>query len=558
MVTTLISLKENVFLHIFTLTFLFKAFLLKMAKRSVEELKRSADEEASVKRKEKKSKHEHKKHKKDKPSADKDRISKKDKKKSKKGKSKTKEESIEINAEEGAKIAQPAIGSANASNHNDEEAYVRYIKKHNISFADPKSSENLLPILQFDELDVSAKLREGLKNYKEPTPIQAATWPYLLAGRDVVGIAETGSGKTVAFGIPALQYLNGLSDNKSVPRVLVVSPTRELAIQTYENLNSLIQGTDFKAVVVYGGAPKSEQARAAKNASVIIGTPGRLLDLINDGSIDCSQVGYLVLDEADRMLDTGFEQDIRNIISHTPDPTRNGSRQTVFFSATWPESVRALAATFLKDPVKITIGSDELAASQNITQIVEILDDPRSKERMLDNLLRKHLSSGGKDDKILIFVLYKKEAARVEGTLARKYNVVGIHGDMSQGARLQALNDFKSGKCPVLVATDVAARGLDIPKVQLVINVTFPLTIEDYVHRIGRTGRANTKGTAITFFTPQDKSHAGELVNVLRQAKQDIPEGLFKFGTAVKPKLNAYGSRVVDVPVKAATKIVFD
>ncbi|EPY50661.1 ATP-dependent RNA helicase Dbp3 [Schizosaccharomyces cryophilus OY26] len=533
-----------------------------MGKRSIKEVKDAGLEKnvegEAIKRKEKKAKHEHKKEKKEKKSKDKSDTKKKDKKE-KKRKEKSDSESASQEGGSNDEEEKNTLTEGPSQSVANEAACKEYAKKHEINYVDPISQTPLLPVLNFSELPIADNLRLGLKNFKEPTPIQSASWPYLFAGRDVVGIAETGSGKTVAFGIPALQYLQNLPDEKPTTRILVVSPTRELAIQTYENIKGLTSDVSFKVAVVYGGAPKSEQARAARNASVVIGTPGRLLDLINDGAVDCSNVGYLVLDEADRMLDTGFEQDIRNIISQTPNPLKGEARQTVFYSATWPESVRALAATFLKDPVKITIGSDELSASQNITQIIELLDDSRSKERSLINCISKNLASAGEGEKILVFVLYKKEAARVENTLARRFNAVGIHGDMSQAARLQALESFKSGKSPVLVATDVAARGLDIPKVQLVINVTFPLTIEDYIHRIGRTGRANTKGVAHTFFTPEDKSHAGELINVLRQAKQDIPEGLYKYGTAVKPKLNAYGNRVTnDAPMKAATKITFD
>ncbi|WBW72304.1 ATP-dependent RNA helicase Dbp3 [Schizosaccharomyces osmophilus] len=533
-----------------------------MGKRSIKEVKDTGLEKnvegETIKRKEKKTKHEHKKEKKEKNSGEKSDKKKKDKKE-KKRKEKSEEESTSQEGENNGEEEKTASKQSPSQSTANETACKEYAKKHEINYLDPVSKTSLLPLLDFSELPIEDNLRLGLKNFKEPTPIQAASWPYLFSGRDVVGVAETGSGKTVAFGIPALQYLQNLPKEKPTTRILVVSPTRELAIQTYENIKGLTSDTSFKVAVVYGGAPKSEQVRAARDASVVIGTPGRLLDLINDGAVDCSKVGYLVLDEADRMLDTGFEQDIRSIISQTPNPLKGEARQTVFYSATWPDSVRSLAATFLKDPVKITIGSEELSASQNITQIVELLEDSRDKERTLINVISKTLASADQGDKILVFVLYKKEAARVESTLARRFNAVGIHGDMSQGARLQALENFKTNKSPVLVATDVAARGLDIPQVQLVINVTFPLTIEDYIHRIGRTGRANTKGVSHTFFTPEDKSHAGELINVLRQAKQEVPEGLYKYGTAVKPKVNAYGSRVTnDAPMKAATKITFD
>jgi ATP-dependent RNA helicase DBP3 len=228
-----------------------------------------------------------------------------------------------------------------------------------------------------------------------------------------------------------------------------------------------------------------------------------LNDLINEGAADLSKVSYLVLDEADRMLDKGFEEDIRRIIGACPSKE---TRQTLMFTATWPQSVRELASTFMKQPVKITIGDrDDLRANVRIKQTVEVVDQ-RAKEQKLLQLIKQHQSGANKNDRILVFALYKKEASRIEGFLRSKgCRVAGIHGDLSQPQRTEALGRFKSGECPLLIATDVAARGLDIPNVKLVINLTFPLTIEDYVHRIGRTGRAGADGMAYTFFTEHDK-----------------------------------------------------
>lgn len=384
---------------------------------------------------------------------------------------------------------------------------------------------------------------------------------FLLAGRDVVGVAETGSGKTLAFGVPCIRYITLLSPkSRKGVKAVIVSPTRELAVQIFEQMAKLAEPAGLKCVCVYGGVDKEPQKRDLKTASIVIATPGRLNDLISEGAADISRVGYLVLDEADRMLDKGFEDAIRAIIKETPPSL---SRQTLMFTATWPPSVRELASTFMNSPVRILIGDNptgELRANTRIMQTVEVVD-PRGKEQRLLQLLKQHQSGKQKEDRILAFCLYKKEATRVENFLRSKgLRVAGIHGDLSQHARTAALESFKSGTVPLLIATDVAARGLDIPAVKLVINVTFPLTVEDYVHRIGRTGRAGKEGKAITLFTEHDKAQSGALINVLRAAGQEVPEELMKFGTTVKKKGHeAYGAFYKETSdVKKATKITFD
>lgn len=430
-----------------------------------------------------------------------------------------------------------------------------YLKKNEV---DIQGDLKLRPILEFSQTNLPESLLNVFAKFANPTPIQAVTWPISLSGRDIVGIAETGSGKTYAFTVPGLVHissqLKGGSKSKK-PTMLVLSPTRELAMQSDEQASAAGKAMGISTICLYGGVPKDPQVEALKRGvDIVVATPGRLMDLIDDGACDLSEISFLVLDEADRMLDDGFERDIRKIIEQTPS-----SRQTLMFSATWPASVRKLAADFLKSPIRVTIGSDELAASQNVKQIVEVLDDPRSKTRKLMDLLKKIHAS--RSNRVLIFALYKKEAVRIEEQLLRNgYKVIGIHGDKSQQQRTAALNQFKSGSHPLMVATDVAARGLDIPDVEYVINVTFPLTIEAYIHRIGRTGRGGKKGTAYTFFTVQDKAHSGELVNVLKQANMPVPDGLLKFGTSVKKKTHsAYGAFFKDTEhAPKATKIVFD
>lgn len=450
-----------------------------------------------------------------------------------------------------------------------------FLSKHSITLHAPDSSRRITPVLSFDQLDVPSELQSAFKGFKEPTPIQACSWPPALEGRDVVGIAETGSGKTLAFGLPALARLESSptlskKGKGTTVSVLVVAPTRELAIQTHDTLSALGEPFGIASVAVFGGVDKGPQVKTLKNANkdgkttrIVVGTPGRILDLVNEGACDLSQVSYLVLDEADRMLDKGFENDIRAIIEHTK---QGAERQTLMFSATWPEGVRRLAASFQRDPVRVTVGSDDLTANSRVEQVVEVFDEERSKDSRLLGHLRAlaHKKSGSPDDaRILVFALYKKEAARVEVMLRGKgYTVCGLHGDMSQSARMDALQKFKSGTTGLLVATDVAARGLDIPNVAAVINYTFPLTIEDYIHRIGRTGRGGKSGKSITFFTgnEHERSLAGELARVLRESGFEA-EGLKKFPMTIKKKTHSvYGNFFRDdIPApKGPTKITFD
>ncbi|KPV73735.1 uncharacterized protein RHOBADRAFT_28897 [Rhodotorula graminis WP1] len=416
----------------------------------------------------------------------------------------------------------------------------------------------------------------------------------MLGGRDVIGIAETGSGKTVAFGVPAIEHILSLSTSSSGKKgkstapvsVLVVAPTRELAMQTHNNLALISNALSPKvgSVCVYGGVPKPEQIRILRNERprIVVGTPGRLLDLAREGNLDLGNVSWLVLDEADRMLDKGFENDIREIIKLClPSPSsalgpikeEQGApkfRRTAMFSATWPMSVRKLAADFMTQPLRITVGSDSLQANARVEQVAIVVEDQRKKETLLLTHLRdngfslnsnKKTGAQGKDrEKVLVFALYKKEATRLHEFLKNKgYEVVCINGDMTQEKRTKSLDDFKEGRANILVATDVAARGLDIPKVELVINQTFPLTIEDYIHRIGRTGRAGRTGKSITFFGEPDKALAGHFIRVLRDSNAVIPPGLDQWGSAIKKETHgAYGAFYRNDVKGTAKKITFD
>ncbi|KAF3063738.1 ATP-dependent RNA helicase dbp3 [Daldinia childiae] len=507
---------------------------------------------------------------------DADRKSKKEKK-DKKDKKKRKTEEPETNGvnsnSNGSKerttniVANASIASGTSQTYEESAALsavpesdiTAFLSTHQITVTDPLSDKPFRPIVEFSHLPSSALIaKTPFASFKAPTPIQAASWPFGLSGRDIVGVAETGSGKTIAFGLPLISAVLGMPKSKGSGsiRAVVVSPTRELAMQTNEQLAKLGDLVGLKTVCIYGGASKDDQRVLLRKADVVVATPGRLKDFLEEGSAKLEGAKFVVLDEADRMLDKGFEDDIKRIIGCTP---RKEDRQTLMFTATWPQSVQALASTFMVSPVKIQIGgnaSGDLQANIRIEQRVEVID-PRGKETRLLQLLKAQ----PKNERVLVFCLYKKEATRVEGfLLQRGIKVVGIHGDLKQEQRTRSLEAFKTGQTPVLVATDVAARGLDIPEVKLVINVTFPLTIEDYVHRIGRTGRAGKTGLAITLFTEHDKAHSGELINILKAAGQQVPEDLLKFGTTVKKKTHGtYGAFYKDVDMtKKGTKITFD
>ncbi|KAG8852043.1 RNA-dependent ATPase [Tulasnella sp. 330] len=469
----------------------------------------------------------------------------------KKSKKSRKEKNVEVDPTQEASSSTAtatAVASPTSTTVNPTPSETAaFLAEHSITI-----EGDVTPLTSFDQLDISPALSTFLNQFKAPTPIQACAWPALLAGQDVVGIAETGSGKTMAFALPATHQLISQGKKSGGVSVLVLAPTRELAIQSNDTFTQLGQAHGIKSVCVYGGASKDGQRQLMRQSGVkvIVATPGRLLDFIQEGVVDLSSVSYLVLDEADRMLDTGFENDIRKIIGLTKG---GRERQTLMFSATWPDSVRRLASSFMRDPVRITVGSDDLTANGRVEQIVEVMGDPRNDPRQKENRLKAILQSLNhpkttdvpNSSRILIFCLYKKETARVTDQLKwLKYNAVAIHGDLSQGMRESALESFKNGTSGLMVATDVAARGLDIPNVTAVINYTFPLTIEDYVHRIGRTGRAGKTGKSITFFTGEDheRALAGELMRVLKDSGYECEE-LKKFPMTVKKKEHgAYGA----------------
>uniref|UniRef100_A0A3Q3Q4B4 RNA helicase n=1 Tax=Monopterus albus TaxID=43700 RepID=A0A3Q3Q4B4_MONAL len=361
------------------------------------------------------------------------------------------------------------------------------------------------PITKFHEANFPSYVMDVInkQNWTEPTPIQAQGWPLALSGKDMVGIAQTGSGKTLSYLLPAIVHINHqpFLERGDGPICLVLAPTRELAQQVQQVAAEYGRASRLKSTCIYGG--------------ICIATPGRLIDFLESGKTNLRRCTYLVLDEADRMLDMGFEPQIRKIVDQIrPD------RQTLMWSATWPKEVRQLAEDFLKDYVQINIGALQLSANHNILQIVDVCSDGE-KENKLIRLLEEIMSE--KENKTIIFVETKRRCDDLTRRMRRDgWPAMGIHGDKSQQERDWVLNEFKFGKAPILIATDVASRGLDVEDVKFVINFDYPNNSEDYIHRIGRTARSQKTGTAYTFFTPNNMRQASDLVSVLREANQAI------------------------------------
>lgn len=369
--------------------------------------------------------------------------------------------------------------------------------------------------------------------YTKPTCIQAQGWPLALSGRDVVGVAQTGSGKTLSYILPALIHAKAqrpLARGEG-PMVLVLAPTRELAVQIQQV--SLEFGKLFRArtVCLYGGVPKSGQIREMMNgAEIVVATPGRLIDLIKMGRTNLQRCSFLVLDEADRMLDMGFEDDIRTIIGQI-----RSDRQTLMWSATWPKEVQALARDYLGDFVQINVGSDELTSNKKIQQNIVVLKNSEKEAKLAEILLKIWDELPGDDrskkiPKIIIFTNTKRACDNLSYKMrADNWPCEAIHGDKSQTERDLCLHNFKSGNMPILLATDVAARGLDVKDVRYVINFDIPKNIEDYVHRIGRTARGNDlDGFAYAFITSEDAAVIKKLIGILKDAEQPVPNELYE------------------------------
>ncbi|MFC4456643.1 DEAD/DEAH box helicase [Deinococcus sonorensis] len=359
--------------------------------------------------------------------------------------------------------------------------------------------ETLTPTFTFQDLQLPAALDRAITKlgYTQPTEIQALSLPPARQGRDVLGTAATGSGKTVAFLLPLLERLMSTpSTGKRHTRALVLAPTRELAAQIEEVARALTAELPLKVVSIFGGVGQNPQATALRaGTELVIATPGRLLDHINQGNADLGRIEVLVLDEADRMLDLGFLPDIRRILKTLPS-----ERQTMLFSATMPSDIEKLARDFQRSPLRVGVQHQGKPAER-----IRELAYPVSSELKVD--LTAQLLAGSDVEQALVFTRTKHRANRVAEKLERAgISVTRIHGNRSQSARTEALGGFKSGKYRVMVATDIAARGIDVDSLGHVINFDVPVSAEDYVHRAGRTARAGKSGTAITLFSPQEEN----------------------------------------------------
>ena len=363
----------------------------------------------------------------------------------------------------------------------------------------------------FVDLGLSPKLLKALEKttLKAPTPIQEQAIPHVMKGRDLMGLAQTGTGKTAAFGLPLLHRLLdiGHPPGPRNVRALILAPTRELVTQISDNLTIFTKGTPVKVLTVVGGASLNRQAMAlARGADVLVATPGRLIDLLERGDVSLQNTGYLVLDEADHMLDMGFIHALRKIAKHIPL-----KRQTLLFSATMPKDIEEIASTYLRDPVKVQVAPPGKPA-EKIVQGVHFIPNG-DKAKLLEDYLKKHPG-----EQALVFGRTKHGSEKLCKLLAQwGFKVGSIHGNKSQNQRDRTLTEFRNGELDVLVATDVAARGIDIPGVRHVYNYDLPNVPENYVHRIGRTARAGAHGTAVAFCAPAEMEDLAAIEKVLKK-----------------------------------------
>ena len=368
--------------------------------------------------------------------------------------------------------------------------------------------------MSFDNLGLSPVIKHNLHGlgYRVPTPVQAKAIPLALEGRDVIGSAQTGTGKTVAFGLPMIERLvlraNATPLKPRQPRALVLTPTRELALQVKEFLTGFSRKTGLSSVAIFGGVGMQPQIDALKRGvHIVVATPGRLIDHMEQRNVDLSAIEILTVDEADRMMDMGFLPPLRRILSALPK-----QRQTLLFSATFPEPIRALAVKFMINPAEVQAAAPNSAAATVSHRVHRVHHD--RKRDLLVHLLKQN---GGQT---LVFCRTKRGSDRLCRHLASSgLRAAAIHGDKSQNARTQALRDFKCGKTHVLVATDIAARGLDIEQLPLVINFDLPMVAEDYIHRIGRTGRAGAEGQAVSLVSHHEMD---QLRGIQRLIKTDM------------------------------------
>ena len=386
--------------------------------------------------------------------------------------------------------------------------------------ADEDVGQEALESTTFDQLGLSHELMKAVRDagYTTPTPIQAQAIPLVLKGRDVMGLAQTGTGKTAAFTLPIVDRLLG-GPNRT--RALVLTPTRELCVQVEESVKKYAMHAPISVVSVYGGVPLDPQEKKLRaGVDIVVATPGRLIDHLERQNVVFDDLEVLVLDEADRMLDMGFAPQINRIVADIPS-----YRQTLLFSATMPPEVEALARKYLRKPVVVQVGRRSAAAS-TVTHAVYPVPRERKSE-LLAQLLR-----ADKLDSVLVFTRTKHGADRVVRHLEREQiEATAMHADKTQPQRTRALEDFKTGKVRVLVATDIAQRGLDISGITHVVNYDVPQQAEDYVHRIGRTGRAAKEGDAFTFMAPDEIAMVRQIERVIGQPIPRISVPGFDFGT---------------------------
>ena len=414
----------------------------------------------------------------------------------------------ELNAE-----AETAVTTENITENTVESPAVEAEETTAEATAEAPAEKAEEAGVRFTDLGLDARVLAALEEvgYEKPSPIQEQTIPLLLEGHDVVGLAQTGTGKTAAFALPALSRMAELADINGVSRdtqVLVLAPTRELALQVAEAFSSYATHMeDFTVLPIYGGSPYGPQlAGLRRGAQVVVGTPGRVIDHLEKGSLDLSNLQYLVLDEADEMLRMGFAEDVEKILEGTPD-----SKQVALFSATMPNSIRKIAQQYLNDPVEVRVKA-KTTTSANISQrYMQVMHSHK-----LDAMTR--VLEVENYDGIIVFVRTKKETEEVADKLkARGFAAAAINGDIPQQLRERTVDALRDGRIDILVATDVAARGLDVERISLVVNYDIPHDTESYVHRIGRTGRAGREGAAILFVTPREKYMLRQIEKATRQ-----------------------------------------
>jgi superfamily II DNA/RNA helicase len=377
--------------------------------------------------------------------------------------------------------------------------------------------ENTPVQVKFADFGLAPEILRALtdQGYVHPTPIQAQAIPILLQGRDVMGAAQTGTGKTAGFSLPIIQLLlahanTSMSPARHAVRALVLTPTRELAVQVAENVAAYCKHTPLRSTVVFGGMDMKPQTEKLRNGvEIVIATPGRLLDHVEQKNISLGQVQMLVMDEADRMLDMGFLPDLQRIINLLPK-----KRQNLMFSATFSPEIKKLASTFLTDPITIEVARSN-ATAEKVTQVVYKVSEEHKRDAVAHILRQREMKQ------VIVFSNTKIGASRLaRGLVTEGMKAAAIHGDKTQQERMQALDAFKKGEIDVLVATDVAARGLDISDLPCVINFDLPYNAEDYVHRIGRTGRAGASGDAISIYSDKDERL---LTDIEKLIKQTVP-----------------------------------